>query len=258
MNLELQNKNALVCGSTQGIGKATAVILAEEGANITLIARNEDKLKSVLAALPNKEQKHNYIVADFQNPDALKEKILASSLNYHILINNTGGPAGGPIFTAEVNAFENAFTMHLKCNHILTQALVPFMKEQSFGRIINIISTSVKQPLDGLGVSNTIRGAVASWAKTMANELGAFGITVNNVLPGFTETERLFSIIKSKSEKTGATEKAIIKQMKTATPAKRFASAEEVAYAAVFLASTKASYINGINVPVDGGRTKSL
>ena len=258
MNLELKNKNALVCGSTQGIGKATAIVLAEEGVKVTLVARNEEKLKVVLAELPNQQLNHNYIVADFLNPKELKEKIEASDLNFHILINNTGGPAGGPIFDAKVDEFESAFTMHLKCNHILTQAVVPFMKQEQYGRIINIISTSVKQPLDGLGVSNTIRGAVASWAKTMANELGQFGITVNNVLPGFTETERLFSIIKSKAEKTGKSEVEIIEGMKQTTPAKRFAQAEETANAVVFLASEKASYINGINVPVDGGRTKSL
>ena len=258
MNLGLQNKNALVCGSTQGIGKASAIALAKEGANITLVARNEEKLKAVVEALPNTQQQHSYIVADFSNAEELKEKIEASSLNFHILINNTGGPAGGPIFNAKVTEFENAFTQHLKCNHILAQALVPFMKEAGYGRIINIISTSVKQPLDGLGVSNTIRGAVASWAKTLANELGAFGITVNNVLPGFTDTERLHSIIKSKSAKLGVTTDEVIKTMKNSTPAKRFAQPEETADAVAFLASERASYINGINVPVDGGRTKSL
>ena len=258
MNLGLQGKNTLVCGSTQGIGKASAIVLAQEGANITLVARNEEKLKAVLTELPNNNQTHNYIVADFLNPDDLKEKIEASNLNYHILINNTGGPAGGSIFNAEVSEFETAFTMHLKCNHILTQALVPFMKQEQYGRIINIISTSVKQPLDGLGVSNTIRGAVASWAKTMANELGQFGITVNNVLPGFTETERLFSIINSKAEKTNTSVNEVVKAMKQTSPAKRFAQPEETASAVAFLASDKASYINGINIPVDGGRTKSL
>ena len=258
MNLGLQNKNALVCGSTQGIGKATAITLAKEGANITLMARNEEKLKSVLAELPNDNQKHSYIVADFSDSEELKDKTLSSSLNYHILINNTGGPAGGPIFNAEVTEFEKAFTMHLKCNHILTQALVPFMKQEKYGRIINVISTSVKQPLDGLGVSNTIRGAVASWAKTLANELGGFGITVNNVLPGFTDTERLNSIIKNKSEKLKISVEEVIATMKNSTPVKRFAKAEETADAITFLASERASYINGINVPVDGGRTKSL
>ena len=265
MNLDIQNKNALVCGSTQGIGKASAIALAEEGVNVTLVARNENKLKAVLKELnenyqleSNQEQKHNYIVADFSNPEKLKKEIAASALNFHILINNTGGPAGGPVFNAEIEEFEKAFTQHLKCNHILVQALVPYMKEQAYGRIINIISTSVKQPLDGLGVSNTIRGAVANWSKTMANELGQFGITVNNVLPGATATERLNEIINNKAKKTGKSAEEVIDIMKSGVPAKRFAAPEEVASAVAFLASARASYINGINVPVDGGRTKSL
>lgn len=258
MKLNIEGKNALVCGSTQGIGKATAIGLAEEGANVTLVARNEDKLKAVLSELPNSNQNHSYIVADFTKPEELKEKIEASSSEFHILINNTGGPAGGPVFNAELNEFERAFTMHLKCNHVLVQAVVPFMKKECYGRIINVISTSVKQPLDGLGVSNTIRGAVANWSKTMANELGQFGITVNNVLPGATATERLNEIINNKSKKTGKAVEEVIQTMKNAAPAKRFAQPEEVANAIVFLASERASFINGINVPVDGGRTKSL
>lgn len=258
MNLNIDNKNALVCGSTQGIGKASAIQLAEEGVNVTLIARNEEKLKAVLAELPNKNQNHNYIVADFSNPLELKEKIEASDLNFHILVNNTGGPAGGPVFNAQLDEFERAFTQHLKCNHVLVQALVPFMKEAEYGRIINVISTSVKQPLDGLGVSNTIRGAVANWSKTLANELGQFNITVNNVLPGATGTERLNEIINNKAKKTGKSVEEVAETMKNASPAKRFAKPEEIANAVVFLASNRASFINGINVPVDGGRTKSL
>ena len=258
MNLKLKNKNALVCGSTQGIGKATAILLAEEGANVTLIARNEEKLKAVLAELPNNNQCHSYLVADFSNPNELKKILEASNLQFHILVNNTGGPAGGPIFNAKIEEFESAFTQHLKCNHVLVQAVVPFMKTQCFGRIVNVISTSVKQPLDGLGVSNTIRGAVANWSKTLANELGEFGITVNNVLPGATGTERLNEIIKNKANKTEKSFDEVAENMKNASPAKRFAKPEEIAAAIVFLTSEKASYINGINVPVDGGRTKSL
>ena len=260
MNLKLNNKYALVCGSTAGIGKATALALAEEGVNITLIARNEDKLKRALAELPS-HRNHNYIVADFSNPSELQHKVseyISNNHGFHILVNNTGGPKGGPIFSAELDEFENAFTQHLKCNHVLAQTLVPFMKEENFGRIINVISTSVKQPLDGLGVSNTIRGAVANWSKTLANELGQFGITVNNVLPGATGTERLTQIIKNKSAKTGKTEEEASNAMKQAIPAKRFARPEETANAITFLASECASYINGINLPVDGGRTKSL
>lgn len=260
MNLNLNNKYALVCGSTAGIGKATAMALAEEGVHVTLIARNEEKLKATLTALPS-HRNHDYIVADFSNPDDLKAKV-SSYINakhgFHILVNNTGGPKGGPVFSAEISAFEAAFTQHLKCNHVLTQVVVPFMKTQCFGRIINVISTSVKQPLDGLGVSNTIRGAVANWSKTLANELGEHGITVNNVLPGATGTERLTEIIKNKATKTGNTEEAAANAMKNAVPAKRFAKPEELADAITFLASERASYINGINLPVDGGRTKSL
>ncbi|MGB0896548.1 MAG: SDR family oxidoreductase [Flavobacteriaceae bacterium] len=259
MNLDLTNKNALVCGSTQGIGKASAKELASMGANITLVARNEEKLKHVLSELDSsKGQNHNYIVADFQNPSELSAKINGANQSFHILINNTGGPAGGPVFDATLDQFESAFTQHLKCNHVLAQAVVPSMKEASYGRIINIISTSVKQPLNGLGVSNTIRGAVANWSKTLANELGEFGITVNNVLPGATGTERLNEIINNKANKTGQSVEEVSNTMKAQVPANRFAKPEEIANAVAFLASPAASYINGINVPVDGGRTKSL
>jgi 3-oxoacyl-[acyl-carrier protein] reductase len=260
MDLQLNNKYALVCGSTAGIGKSTALALAAEGVQITLIARNEDKLKATLAELPQ-QRNHDYIVADFSNPTELKAKVEAYVLahhGFHILLNNTGGPKGGPVFSAEVDEFESAFTQHLKCNHVLAQAVVPFMKSESYGRIINVISTSVKQPLDGLGVSNTIRGAVANWSKTLANELGQYGITVNNVLPGATGTERLTEIIKNKSAKSGSTEEEAANAMKNAVPAKRFAKPEELADAITFLASERAGYINGINLPVDGGRTKSL
>ena len=260
MNFNLNNKYALVCGSTAGIGKATAMALAAEGVQVTLIARNEDKLKTVLSELPQ-QRAHDYIVADFSNPDDLKAKVsdyISKHHGFHILVNNTGGPKGGPVFSAEVDEFESAFTQHLKCNHVLVQTTVPFMKEEGFGRVINVISTSVKQPLDGLGVSNTIRGAVANWSKTLANELGQFGITVNNVLPGATGTERLTQIIKNKSAKSGNTEEEAANAMKNAVPAKRFAQPEELADAITFLASERAAYINGINLPVDGGRTKSL
>ncbi|WP_299782744.1 SDR family oxidoreductase [uncultured Formosa sp.] len=260
MNFNLKNKYALVCGSTSGIGKATAMLLAEEGANVTLVARNENKLKQVCSKLPNPEL-HNYIVADFSDPTALQQKLetfCSKQHGFHILVNNTGGPTAGPIFTATLDAFEIAFTQHLKCNHVLTQTLVPFMKEAEYGRIINIISTSVKQPISGLGVSNTIRGAVASWSKTLSNELGPFGITVNNVLPGSTATHRLFDLLKNTAKITGQDEEEIIKSSAKSIPVHRFAKPEEIANAIVFLASEQASYINGINLPVDGGRIKSL
>ena len=260
MNLNLKNKNALICGSTAGIGKATAMELANLGANITLIARNEEKLKKVISELPtNQGQNHNYMVADFSDPNSLKETLSNnSSKNYHILLNNTGGPKGGPIFNADLSEFRDTFSQHLLCNHLLVQAVVSGMKENGYGRIINIISTSVKQPIEGLGVSNTIRGAVANWSKTLASELGPFGITVNNVLPGATATERLDEIMINVGKKIGKSPEEASEVMRSIVPAKRFAQPEEIAYAVVFLASEAAGYINGINLPVDGGRTKSL
>jgi 3-oxoacyl-[acyl-carrier protein] reductase len=261
MNLNLQNKNALVCGSSKGIGKAVALELAKLGANVTLVARSSDKLAEVKAQLhQDSGQQHDFLVADFSQPEDLKKKVqeLVSKNPIHILINNTGGPPGGPVSEAETGAFLDAFQKHLICNHILTQAVVKGMEEEGYGRIVNIISTSVKQPLDGLGVSNTIRGAVANWSKTMANELGRKGITVNNVLPGATNTQRLQEIIQNKANKTGQTTDAVSQNMKNSVPLGRFAEPAEVAAAVAFLASPSAAYINGINLPVDGGRTKSL
>ncbi len=260
MNLSFNNKNALICGSTAGIGKASAIELAKLGASITLVARNEEKLQTVLPLLAtNNGQEHNYLVADFSNPESLKD-VLTNQLtkNYHILLNNTGGPKGGPIFSADVSEFSNAFAQHLLCNQLLAQAVVPGMKEEQYGRIINIISTSVKQPIEGLGVSNTIRGAVANWSKTLATELGPFGITVNNVLPGATATERLDQIMINIGKKIGKSPEEASEVMRSIIPARRFAEPEEIAFAVTFLASEAAGYINGINLPVDGGRTKSL
>lgn len=254
--------NVLVCGSSQGIGKAAALKFAAQGDNVILMARSEEKLKNVLTELDNtKGQHHQYIVADFSNPQQVKQAIedfLTAGNEIDVLVNNTGGPKGGPIIDASIDEFYNTFTQHLICNHILVQAVVPVMKKRGMGRIINIISTSVKQPLPGLGVSNTIRGAVANWSKTLANELGQFNITVNNVLPGATNTVRLQSIAEAKSEKTGLATADIFEEMAEESPMKRIAEPEEIANAVVFLASPAASYINGINIPVDGGRTKSL
>jgi len=260
MNIDLTGKHAVVCGSTNGIGKESALILSKLGASVTLIARNEEKLKGVMDEL-QPHSKNDYIIADFSQPEELKRKISnwASSHQTNILLNNTGGPQGGPIREAKLEEFTGAFTNHLICNHILVQALYPGMKQAGYGRIINIVSTSVKQPLDGLGVSNTIRGAVANWSKTMANELGQFNITVNNVLPGATNTDRLKGIAENKAAKSsGLNYEEILKNMAQLSPMKRIAEPQEIANAVAFLASPAASYINGINLPVDGGRTKSL
>jgi 3-oxoacyl-[acyl-carrier protein] reductase len=261
MNLDLNSKRAVVCGSTQGIGKASAIELALLGAHVTLIARDEEKLKSIVQELQvYSGQLHDYIVADFNFPEELKEKIrsFASQNVAHILVNNTGGPAAGLAVDAQPEDFIKAFSSHLLCNQVLVQALVPGMREEGYGRIINIISTSVKMPIRGLGVSNTIRGAVANWAKTLSVELAPYGITVNNVLPGATMTGRLESILNSRSQKTGKGFAEVKQEMMDEIPAGRIAEPHEVAAAVAFLASPAAGYINGINVPVDGGRTGCL
>ncbi len=261
MNLNLHGKNALVGGSSRGIGRAVAIELSKLGANITLLARNADMLSSTLEALDRSGgQEHDFMAVDYNDREDLRRKIKALLMQkpIHILINNTGGPPGGALMEADEEAFLRAFQNHLLCNHLLVRMLLPTMQEVRYGRIINIISTSVKQPLDNLGVSNTIRAAVANWAKTLANEVGPGNITVNNVLPGATDTDRLREIICRKAELTGLEEQAIIEKMKSSIPKRRFAQPEEVAAAVAFLASPAASYIHGINLPVDGGRTKCL
>lgn len=263
MTLPFTSLRALVGGSTQGIGRAVAQALAEGGCAVTLLARNEERLRETAAALPTPgEARHNYMVADFDDPSRL-ETVMQGYLaehpeGFHILVNNTGGPPGGPLLDAPVDALRIAFNQHIVCNHLLAQAVVPGMQAAGYGRIINVISTSVKIPLPGLGVSNTIRGAVASWAKTLANELGPHGITVNNVLPGATLTQRHSSLIDKKVAQTGQSAEAIEADMLKLIPARRFGLAEEVAAAVAFLASPAAGYINGTSVPVDGGRTGSL
>lgn len=259
MNVSLEGRTAVVCGSTQGIGKAIAEEFAQSGATVILIARDVEALKSVKDGLDTSlGQKHSYLVADFTNPDDLREKVKSIGKAVHILVNNTGGPKGGEIINAGTEEFENAFKMHVICNQIMVQGLMDGMMKEGYGRIINIISTSVKQPIKGLGVSNTIRGAVASWSKTMANELGQYGITVNNLLPGATQTGRIEDIINKKVEKTGKSADEVRKEMIDEIPAGRFADPKELAYAAAFLASDKAAYINGVSIAVDGGRMGCL
>ena len=262
MDIRIEGKTAIVCGSTQGIGKACAFELASLGANVVLVARNESKLQEIVAQLDtSSNQSHKYLVADFSDPDSLKkalEDFMPSIDSAHILVNNTGGPPPGLAIDANEEDFIAAFKSHLICNQILAKAFVPLMQKASYGRIINIISTSVKAPISGLGVSNTIRGAVANWSKTLANELGKYGITVNNVLPGATRTGRLDQIIEGRATKGNLTPEEVEKEWVSQIPAHRFAAPGEVAAAVAFLASPSGAYINGINLPVDGGRTPSL
>ena len=259
MDLQLSGKQALVCGASQGIGRAVAVELAKLGCKVCCLARNKERLEETVAMLEGSE--HDYIVADHSDLEALASQVsqhVEAQGPFHILVNNSGGPAGGPISNALDDAFVDAYRSHLLANVNLTRVVLPGMKAEKFGRIINVISTSVKIPLAGLGVSNTTRGAVANWAKTLSFEVAADGITVNNVLPGATETGRLDQIIGNKAKKSGNSESAVVEAMKSQIPAGRFGAPEEVASLAAFLASPAAAYINGTSIPVDGGRTGSL
>jgi 3-oxoacyl-[acyl-carrier protein] reductase len=261
MNLSLEEKTAVVCGSTQGIGLAIAEELALLGANCILVSRNESSLQEAVQKLDiANRQLHSYRVADFSKPEEVKLAIqqIVGADTIHILINNTGGPPPGPIIEAPEEEFTAAFNQHLVCNHILAQAVVPGMRSAGYGRIINVISTSVKIPHKNLGVSNTIRGGVAAWAKTLANELGQFNITVNNVLPGYTGTQRLRNLIEKNAAKRNVEWDVIEKEMMHEVPMKRFADASEIAAVAAFLATPAASYVNGVSIQVDGGRVGAI
>ncbi|MEP6485120.1 MAG: SDR family oxidoreductase [Rudaea sp.] len=262
MNTDLSGRHALVCGGSQGIGRAAAIELALLGANVTLLSRSETSLRTTLSELPTsiESQRHDFIAVDMTDHANLQSTLEAAAAEhpFHIVVNNTGGPPGGQANSAKVEEYIFAFQQHLIANQIVLQAILPGMRDAKYGRIINVISTSVKEPIRNLGVSNTIRGAVASWAKTLAGELGGFGITVNNVLPGYTKTQRLEQILGDRARATKQDEDAVAKSMLATVPAGRFADASEIGAVIAFLATPAAGYVNGINVPVDGGRTSSL
>ncbi len=261
MDLDLTGKHALVCGGSQGIGLATALELAQLGADITLLSRRDDALRDAVASLPcSGNQQHAYIVADVAQTFELGQSVAArvAERPVHVLVNNTGGPPGGAAHAADIAAYLDAFNKHLIANQILLQAVLPGMRAAQWGRIVNVISTSVYEPIANLGVSNTIRGAVASWAKTLSKELGGDGITVNNVLPGYTSTQRLEQILADRSAATGKTQDEVAKGMLATVPVGRFAQANEVAGMIAFLSSPAAAYVNGQSIAVDGGRMQSI
>ena len=260
MDLRLDGKRALVCGASQGIGAACARGLAQQGAEVILLARKQEALEAVRSELPNPDQ-HQCLAVDLLDHKKLHDSIqqfLPGEKPISILVCNSGGPVGGPLLEADSESFLSAFKQHVLANQVLSKLLLPQMKDAAYGRIINIISTSVKAPIPNLGVSNTIRAAVANWAKTLSLELAPFGITVNNVLPGYTKTPRLENLIKLAAKREECSELKVEEEWKSDVPLGRFASPDEIANAVCFLASPAASYINGINLPVDGGRTASL
>jgi len=259
MDLNLGGKNALVCGGSKGIGKAAAIELAAMGANVTILSRDTEALNQTLGELSRQPgQDHDYLVLDLMKTEEIASRIhlLTEVKTIHILLNNTGGPPGGPIAEAEPEDFLRAFQQHLIAAHTISQRVISGMKKARYGRIINVLSTSVKQPIEGLGVSNTIRAAMANWSKTLSQELGPHGITVNNILPGATATDRLFSLMNARAGKKDIALSEEEQNWLKGIPAGRFADPSEVGAAIAFLASPAASYINGINLPVDGGRTK--
>lgn len=262
MDLNLSGRHALVCGGSQGIGRATAMELAELGADVTLFARSAEQLQAVADSLPRKHaaQRHDWRSVDMHDSDRLRAAAaeIVAAHPVHILINNTGGPPGGPAHSAEPAAFENTFRQHLIAGQVLLQTVLPSMRSSGYGRLVNIISTSVKEPIPGLGVSNTIRAAVAAWAKTLSGELAVDGITVNNVLPGYTRTARLDGLLAAQSQKSGRSEEELAKEMVATVPARRFGEAGEVAAVIAFLCTPAAAYVNGVSIAVDGGRTKAL
>lgn len=257
----LEGKRALICGASQGIGRATAELLSQRGASVALLARSEELLTELAKQIEAQTGKTSPVLAvDLDDRAQLTNQIEELTQTWgpvHILINNSGGPAGGPLIQAEARAFEQAFGRHVLAAQLLTQILVPGMVQESYGRIINIISTSVKEPIPNLGVSNTIRGAVASWAKTLAGELPP-PITINNVLPGFTDTPRLAKLKESAAKGRGVSEEAVEQAWMNQVPLKRVANPIEVAEAIAFLAAPAASFIRGVSLPVDGGRIKGL
>jgi len=262
MQLDLSGRHALVCGASQGIGRAAAIELARLGANVTVLARSAETLKALAAELPriHASQQHRWQAADMLDTARLLTAATdaAAAEPVQILVNNTGGPPGGPAHAAEDAAYLDAFNRHLLANHALLRAALPGMRAARWGRVVNVISTSVKEPIVGLGVSNTIRGAVASWAKTLSRELGADGITVNNVLPGYTRTARIDQIVADRARNSGQAPEAVIEAMRKTVPANRFAEPAEIGAAIAFLCSPAAGYINGVSLAVDGGRMQSI
>ena len=260
MNTSLAGRRALVCGASQGIGRAAALALAAEGAAITALARNESSLRAICDELPAGSEPHDYLVVDLSDPDAASRAVreYVARAPVHILLNNAGGPPPGPITAATAEAFRTAFDTLLLSSHALVQAVLPGMRLARWGRIINIVSTSVREPIGGLGVSNTIRAATAGWAKTLSKEVGPDGITVNNILPGSTRTRRLETIIAGRARAADSTMEAVEQAMMAEIPLRRFAKPEELGAAVAFLASPAAGYITGVSLPVDGGRLASI
>ena len=244
--LDLSGKRALVCGGTSGIGKAAVQALQDYGAKVVVLSRSATGENTISCNLE-----------DLNSLTKLLETEIQTNGDFEILVNNSGGPPSGPLIDAKPSDFEKAFLRHILASQTLVQLILPGMKKANYGRIINVISTSVKEPIAGLGVSNTIRGAMASWSKTLSKELPP-SITINNVLPGFTATERLEELKQTLSKQKGISPKEVEKAWLGTVPEGRLADPSELGQVIAFLASPAASFVRGVSLPVDGGRTGSI
>lgn len=259
MNISLKNRYALVCGGSKGIGLASAIELSKLGCNVTLLARNPDSLGEAIKQLDKSQgQIHRFISVDQSNPTEVSKRLSTIGQGFHILVLNSGGPKGGRMIDASLEDLQIGFDSLLLSNQVIVKHSFEYMKKADFGRIINIISIGLKEPIVGLGVSNTIRGAVGNWSKSLAYELGPHGITVNNILPGYTMTDRLSKLMDSRAQDRNMDVDALIETYVEQIPAKRLATPDEIGNVVAFIATPAAGYINGINLPVDGGYLKSL
>lgn len=261
MNISLKGKNALVGGSSRGIGRAIAEQLAESGANVTLMARNEKKLKAIIGYLPTQNgQKHDYLLVDFNDFEAYTKTISGFFKNKHIdiLVNNTQGPKAGGAIDMKVSDYQEAFDVLFKSVVLTTQLALEYMVKNQWGRIINVASISVKEPLSYLALSNSIRAALVTWAKTLATDVASDQITVNSILTGYFDTERIKDLNATKAQQLGIPIEEVRSNMEQQVPMNRIGNPKEYAFLATFLASEQASYITGTQIPIDGGLLKSL
>lgn len=261
MNINLKNKQALVGGASAGIGKAIAEQLAESGASVTLLSHSEGKLKNIVDQLPTDQgQKHQYLVVDFNDFQGYKKLISAyfEENSVDILVNNTQGPPAGTALEKDVNDYQQAFDLLFKVVVFTTELALKNMRKNKWGRIINVASVSVREPLPYLVLSNSIRAAVVTWAKSLATEVGKDQITVNSILTGYFDTQRITDLNAKKAKEQGVDEAAVLKEMEEKVPVGRIGDPREYGYLVAFLASEEAAYITGTQIPIDGGLLKEM
>jgi len=257
MNLKLDGKVVFVGGASKGLGRAAATALANEGAKVVISARNRETLRATADSISRETGSAVMAVpADLSRSDQVRAAIKAVLDDFgrvDILVNNAGGPPVGAFMEFTDEAWEAAFRLNLMSAVTLAREVVPGMKDRHWGRIINLTSIAVKQPLGGLILSNSIRAGVHGWAKSLSNELARLGITVNNVLPGYTLTDRVRGLARTQAEKEGATVDEMLARMQEAIPMKRLGKPEDVGDLVAFLASEQAGYITGASIQIDGG-----